>query len=110
MQYIRNILYGTIFGIFACCSFFALKPWAEEIFYHDETKVTIPVEDGDTAQDDDSQLSTETAAEHYEEMLDSMYSIAEKAEKSVVIVQATEKGDWTTETMNLRQSSGVIVG
>ena len=39
-----------------------------------------------------------------------MYSIAEKAEKSVVIVQATEKGDWTTETMNLRQSSGVIVG
>lgn len=117
MQYMRNILYGIIFGIFACCSFFALKPWAEEIFYHDETKVTIPVEDGDTAQDNDSQddaddlqLSTETAAEHYEEMLDSMYSIAEKAEKSVVIVQATEKGDWTTEAMNLRQSSGVIVG
>ena len=50
MQYIRNILYGTIFGIFACCSFFALKPWAEEIFYHDETKVTIPVEDGDSTR------------------------------------------------------------
>lgn len=59
-----------------------------DILSRNETKVTIPVEDGDTAQDDDSQddaddsqLSTETAAEHYEEMLDSMYSIAEKAEK-----------------------------
>lgn len=117
MQYIRMILYGIIFGIFACCSFFALKPWAERTFHQDKTKVTIPTDDEETAETDDSQaatdevqVDTETDAEHYEEMLDSMHSVAEEAEKSIVSIQATKKDDWAANAENMKRASGVIVG
>lgn len=117
MQYLRMILYGIIFGIFACCSFFALKPWAERTFHQGETKVTIPADDEETAETDESQeledkvqVDTETAAEHYEEMLDSMHSVATEAEKSIVSIQATKKDDWAANAENMKRASGVIVG
>ena len=116
-QYIRMILYGIIFGIFACCSFFALKPWAERTFHQDETKVTIPADDEETTETDDSQAATdevqadtETDAEHYKEILNSMHDVAAEAEKSIVSIQATKKDDWAANAENMKRASGVIVG
>ena len=31
-QFVRMVIYGLVIGVFACCSFFALKPWAEGTF------------------------------------------------------------------------------
>lgn len=55
MQLLRMAIYGVIIGMFACCSFFALKPWAEETFREDPQKVTIPedAEDGAAAEADE---------------------------------------------------------
>lgn len=116
LQYVRIMLYGIIFGIFACCSFFALKPWAERTFHQDKTKVTIPANDEETVKEDSNgqidevQTDTETDAEHYEAMLDSMYSVAREAEKSIVSIQATEKDDWAANEESMKRVSGVIVG
>ncbi len=117
IQYVRMILYGVIFGIVACFSFFALKPWAENRFYQDKTKVTIPVDEDETTQTDDSnseeqadEVQPEEDAEHYEAMLNSMYDVATEAEKSVVSIQATEKDNWAANAENMKRASGVIVG
>ena len=82
MQIAKMSLGGLLFGIFACCGFFAFKPWAEHTFYNETETVSIP---------EDEEVEQETAeenaeipilsAESYEEIMQSMYDIAEEAEK-----------------------------
>jgi hypothetical protein len=46
----RMILCGMIFGIVACFTFFALKPWVEGIFEKDGTEITIPEDEEEAAE------------------------------------------------------------
>ena len=64
MQLLRMAIYGVIIGMFACCSFFALKPWAEETFREDPQKVTIPedAEDGAAAEADEQAAQEDARA------------------------------------------------
>ena len=39
---LRRIQLGLIFGLVACFTFFACKPWVEKRFEGDPTEVTIP--------------------------------------------------------------------
>ena len=41
----RVLLLGLVFGIAACIAFFALKPWAEETFQKEPSKVDLDIED-----------------------------------------------------------------
>lgn len=115
MQFARISIYGLIFGFFACCSFFALKPWAENTFFKDETKVTIPAdEDEEQEEAPEEQVEAPAAAVelnsgNYEEMMDSLYDIAKEADKSIVSVQAVKKDDWAANAENMQSAAGVIV-
>ena len=94
MQLLRMAIYGVIIGMFACCSFFALKPWAEETFREDPQKVTIPEDAEDDATEADEQAAQEDAktpvldSASYQAMMESLSATAEKAGKGVVSVHA----------------------
>lgn len=114
MQFVRISILGLIFGSFACCGFFALKPWAEDTFYRDETKVTIPAdeeemqEEAPDTQETSTVVSVEFDSESYEEMMNSLYQTAKEADKSMVTVQAVKKDDWAANTGNPESAAGVI--
>ncbi len=94
---------GIILGVFSCLSFYALKPWVQDIFPESPTTVTIPEDVEETVdaekEDQDKTEPIQTLnAENYEEMMDSIYKIAKDARKSVVTVQAEkETSDWMSE-------------
>ena len=95
MQLLRMAIYGVIIGMFACCSFFALKPWAEETFREDPQKVTIPedTEDGAALEADEQTEQEDPKAPvldgtSYQTMMESLSVTAEEARKGVVSVHA----------------------
>ena len=49
-QCFRMILFGLLFGVFACFSFFALKPWVEKMFGPETGRLVIlaPEDESDT--------------------------------------------------------------
>ena len=110
MQIAKMSLGGLLFGIFACCGFFAFKPWAEHTFYNETETVSIP---------EDEEVEQETAeenaeipilsAESYEEIMQSMYDIAEEAEKSLVNIQSVQEKTLEEETKETFRTTGVIV-
>lgn len=110
MQAAKMAIGGLLFGIFACCGFFALKPWVEDTFYEETPSVDIP-EDEEIAetftQDVQTEQSKETilTAESYEEIMQSMYDIVEEADKSLAIISTVEKA----EDEEVFSISGVIV-
>ena len=99
-QFARMVIYGLVIGVFACCSFFALKPWAERVFGEEFDKVTIPEDEmflrgkgtgGTTAQ---GQQFTE---ESYQKMMNTLYLTAQEAKKSIVSVRIKKDAEWTKE-------------
>lgn len=115
-QFARIALYGVVLGIFACLGFFALKPWAEEMFRDDPETVTIP-EDEEPSEEDAAEQEEEIQEEEekldamsYEEMLSSIYTIAGEAKKSIATVSSSsgEEG-WTDETTGIEKSVTGIV-
>lgn len=117
MQLVRMAVYGLIIGMFACCSFFALKPWAEHAFKADSEKVTIPNDEEPKPKEDTLEAQTDAPeqtldAESYRQMMDNLYLTAQEAKKAVVSVRAGTKTDWTEvidkTNPNLSGSSGVI--
>ena len=53
-QVLRVILYGIIFGVFACFSFFGIRPWVEGMFQEEERQViTMPPDDDQDGNDVD---------------------------------------------------------
>lgn len=99
-QFVRMVIYGLVIGVFACCSFFALKPWAERVFGEEFDKVTIPEDEmflrgkgtgGTTAQ---GQQFTE---ESYQKMMNTLYLTAQEAKKSIVSVRIKKDAEWTKE-------------
>ena len=116
MQLLRMAIYGVIIGMFACCSFFALKPWAEETFREDPQKVTIPedAEDGAAAEADEQAAQEDAKAPaldvaSYQAMMESLSATAEKAGKGVVSVHAGS-ADGSDDWMGTGSSDPGVTG
>lgn len=115
-QSARLALYGVILGIFACLGFFALKPWAERVFQGDPETVTIPEDEEPSEEEQEAEKEKTQETEQkldalsYEEMLESIYSLAGEAKKSVATVSRTsDEEDWTDETTGIEDSvTGII--
>lgn len=116
-QSARLALYGVILGIFACLGFFTLKPWAEQVFQGNPETVTIPEDEepSEEEQEAEEEKTQETEqkldALSYEEMLQSIYTLAGEAKKSVATVSRTssEEEDWADETTGIEDSvTGII--
>lgn len=111
LQITKMAFGGLLFGIFACCGFFALKPWAESTFYNETETVSIPED-----EEIDTEVVTEVvaevpilSAESYEEIMQSMYDIAQEAEKSLVNIQSIQQNDLKEESQEIYRTTGVVV-
>lgn len=111
-QLIRMAVYGLIIGFFACCSFYALKPWAEQTFGGEESgEVTIPEDTVEVPEEEDTEAETEPLIldeQSYRQMMDKLYLTAQEAKKYVVAVRAKSDEDWTKELE--KTNSSVVSG
>ena len=111
---LRRIQLGLIFGLVACFTFFACKPWVEKRFEGDPTEVTIPQdeqqEENQTQQEEEQvqEQKTVLTTETYQEMLNNLKQVSGEVRKSVVEIQ----GAVTEEEFSKDQEksiSGMIV-
>ena len=90
---LRRIQLGLIFGLVACFTFFACKPWVEKRFEGDPTEVTIPQDEQqekDQTQQEQEQVQeqkTVLTTETYQEMLNNLKQVSGEVRKSVVEIQ-----------------------
>lgn len=110
MQFVRMAVYGLVIGLFACCSFFALKPWAERTFGADSEVVTIPEDEKELTEEADAEPEKQVLNEEsYQQMMDSLYLTAQEAKKGVVSVRVKTTEDWT-EALEQTETSGSSAG
>lgn len=114
---LRRIQLGLIFGLVACFTFFACKPWVEKRFEENPTEVTIPQdeqqEENQTQQEEEQVqeqkpvLTTET----YQEMLNNLKQVSGEVRKSVVEIQgAVTEEEFSKDQEDKEKSiSGMIV-
>ena len=114
---LRRIQLGLIFGLVACFTFFACKPWVEKRFEEDPTEVTIPQDEqreeeqtqqeGEQVQEQKTVLTTET----YQEMLNNLKQVSGEVRKSVVEIQgAVTEEEFSKDQEDKEKSiSGMIV-
>ena len=111
---LRRIQLGLIFGLVACFTFFACKPWVEKRFEENPTEVTIPQdeqqEENQTQQEEEQvqEQKTVLTTETYQEMLNNLKQVSGEVRKSVVEIQ----GAVTEEEFSKDQEksiSGMIV-
>lgn len=114
---LRRIQLGLIFGLVACFTFFACKPWVEKRFEGDPTEVTIPQdeqqEENQTQQEEEQVqeqkpvLTTET----YQEMLNNLKQVSGEVRKSVVEIRgAVTEEEFSKDQEDKEKSiSGMIV-
>lgn len=107
---------GVAFGVCACISFSALKPWLDKKFPGDSQEVVIPEEkDEDTSEDTNTDTSDSTGqtldVNSYRELQKAMNGVASQAAKSVVeIIGISGEQDWTEESFDNKNSvSGLII-
>lgn len=108
----RNILCGIIFGVVACFTFFALKPWVKGIYGQDKTEVTIP-EDEEILEEarEEEARKEETQKEQESErqkaaFLDKLQGVAKTSRRAVVTIIGQNAME---EKMQMKQMSGVII-
>lgn len=111
---LHMIGYGFVFGIVACFSFFAFKPWMESKFAGDPDTVTIPKDEAeeDTGEEEpEEQAQIVLDADSYRQMLRSLQAVAKEANKCVVeITGIVDEEDWTKEKEDTKHSvSGILV-
>ena len=111
---LRRIQLGLIFGLVACFTFFACKPWVEKRFEGDPTEVTIPQDEQqeeEQTQQEEEQVQEQKpvlTTETYQEMLNNLKQVSGEVRKSVVEIQ----GAVTEEEFSKDQEksiSGMIV-
>lgn len=104
---------GMVFGIVACITFCALRPWLEPRFGNDPEKVTIPQDDEEEEPDGEEAPEDKPAqdAESYRQMLQSLKEVSREAGKSIVEITGISAADeWTKELNDSKHSvSGIIV-
>lgn len=114
---LRRIQLGLIFGLVACFTFFACKPWVEKRFEENPTEVTIPQdeqqEENQTQQEEEQvqEQKTVLTTETYQEMLNNLKQVSGKVRKSVVEIQgAVTEEEFSKEQEDKEKSiSGMIV-
>lgn len=114
---LRRIQLGLIFGLVACFTFFACKPWVEKRFEGDPTEVTIPQdeqqEENQTQQEEEQVQEQKTilTTETYQEMLNNLKQVSGEVRKSVVEIQgAVTEEEFSKDQEDKEKSiSGMIV-
>lgn len=114
---LRRIQLGLIFGLVACFTFFACKPWVEKRFEEDPTEVTIPQDEQqeeDQTQQEEEQVQeqkTVLTTETYQEMLNNLKQVSGEVRKSVVEIQGavTEEEFSKNQEDKEKSISGMIV-
>lgn len=114
---LRRIQLGLIFGLVACFTFFACKPWVEKRFEGDPTEVTIPQdeqqEENQTQQEEEQvqEQKTVLTTEIYQEMLNNLKQVSGEVRKSVVEIQgAVTEEEFSKDQEDKEKSiSGMIV-
>lgn len=114
---LRRIQLGLIFGLVACFTFFACKPWVEKRFEEDPTEVTIPQdeqqEEEQTQQEEEQgqEQKTVLTTETYQEMLNNLKQASGEVRKSVVEIQgAVTEEEFSKDQEDKEKSiSGMIV-
>ena len=114
---LRRIQLGLIFGLVACFTFFACKPWVEKRFEEDPTEVTIPQDEQqeeDQTQQEEEQVQeqkTVLTTETYQEMLNNLKQVSGEVRKSVVEIQGavTEEELSKVQEDKEKSISGMIV-
>mgnify|MGYP000359657480 CR=1 FL=1 len=114
---LRRIQLGLIFGLVACFTFFACKPWVEKRFEGDPTEVTIPQDEQqekDQTQQEQEQVQeqkTVLTTETYQEMLNNLKQVSGEVRKSVVEIQgAVTEEEFSKDQGDKEKSiSGMIV-
>lgn len=114
---LRRIQLGLIFGLVACFTFFACKPWVEKRFEGDSTEVTIPQdeqqEENQTQQEEEQvqEQKTVLTTETYQEMLNNLKQVSGEVRKSVVEIQgAVTEEEFSKDQEDKEKSiSGMIV-
>ncbi len=114
---LRRIQLGLIFGLVACFTFFACKPWVEKRFEEDPTEVTIPQdeqqEENQTQQEEEQgqEQKTVLTTETYQEMLNNLKQVSGEVRKSVVEIQgAVTEEEFSKDQEDKEKSiSGMIV-
>lgn len=114
---LRRIQLGLIFGLVACFTFFACKPWVEKRFEGDPTEVTIPQDEQqeeDPTQQEEEQVQeqkTVLTTETYQEMLNNLKQVSGEVRKSVVEIQgAVTEEEFSKDQEDKEKSiSGMIV-
>ena len=114
---LRRIQLGLIFGLVACFTFFACKPWVEKRFEENPTEVTIPQDEQQeenpppdvpvTRHAQKTRLSTL----NYQEMLNNLKQVSGEVRKSVVEIQgAVTEEEFSKDQEDKEKSiSGMIV-
>ena len=114
---LRRIQLGLIFGLVACFTFFACKPWVEKRFEGDPTEVTIPQDEQqekDQTQQEEEQVQEQKpvlTTETYQEMLNNLKQVSGEVRKSVVEIQgAVTEEEFSKDQEDKEKSiSGMIV-
>ena len=114
---LRRIQLGLIFGLVACFTFFACKPWVEKRFEENPTEVTIPQdeqqEENQTQQEEEQvqEQKTVLTTEIYQEMLNNLKQVSGEVRKSVVEIQgAVTEEEFSKDQEDKEKSiSGMIV-
>lgn len=114
---LRRIQLGLIFGLVACFTFFACKPWVEKRFEENPTEVTIPQdeqqEENQTQQEEEQvqEQKTVLTTETYQEMLNNLKQVSGEVRKSVVEIQdAVTEEEFSKDQGDKEKSiSGMIV-
>lgn len=114
---LRRIQLGLIFGLVACFTFFACKPWVEKRFEENPTEVTIPQdeqqEEEQTQQEEEQvqEQKTVLTTETYQEMLNNLKQVSGEVRKSVVEIQgAVTEEEFSKDQEDQEKSiSGMIV-
>lgn len=114
---LRRIQLGLIFGLVACFTFFACKPWVEKRFEGDPTEVTIPQdeqqEENQTQQEEEQvqEQKTVLTTETYQEMLNNLKQVSGEVRKSVVEIRgAVTEEEFSKDQEDKEKSiSGMIV-
>ena len=114
---LRRIQLGLIFGLVACFTFFACKPWVEKRLEENPTEVTIPQDEQqekDQTQQEQEQVQeqkTVLTTETYQEMLNNLKQVSGEVRKSVVEIQgAVTEEEFSKDQEDKEKSiSGMIV-
>ena len=114
---LRRIQLGLIFGLVACFTFFACKPWVEKRFEENPTEVTIPQdeqqEENQTQQEEEQvqEQKTVLTTETYQEMLNNLKQVSGEVRKSVVEIRgAVTEEEFSKDQEDKEKSiSGMIV-